>query len=275
MIESMVRVGGHATRYLEAGDRANETVLLLHDGAWGGSSSVTWGNSIGALAQHFHVLAPDLLGFGGTDKVVYFDRSTYEPRIDHVTRFLASVGVDRPVHVVGNSFGGSLALRMLAHPGRPALRSVTSINGTGGPWRTPTALEDLSRWDGSESDLDRIVAQLIEPFDGWDDQIRERMRWAAAPGHYRSVASVGVPVPDGLKEERPTDPWPQQLRDTDTPVLLIAGTRDTLLEPGWTDHFALLGDRLSVATLDARHEPNIDRPDILVPVLLEFLSRTT
>ncbi|MCW5251298.1 alpha/beta fold hydrolase [Streptomyces sp. SHP 1-2] len=268
--ERRVRAGGYTTRYLEAGAPAAPVLLLLHDGAWGGSSDVTWGAMIPMFAQHYRVLAPDLLGFGGTDKVAYFDRPPHEFRIRHLAAFLRVLAVEEPVHVIGNSFGGTVALRSLPEAALPT-RSVVSIAGGGGPWRTPLSRQ-LSRWDGSRADIERILRLLVDDFPGFAEQAADRTRWARQPGHFRAMASIGVALPEPLKQPR-QDAWPAALAATDVPLLLVKGTSDSLLEPGWAAHIAAVAPRCEVVELPCRHAPNIDMPHVLLPVLLGFLRR--
>ncbi|SDO23906.1 Pimeloyl-ACP methyl ester carboxylesterase [Cryobacterium flavum] len=271
--EQWINAAGVRTRYLEAGDPARPTVLLLHDGAWGGSSSTTWGNAISLLATAYHVLAPDQLGFGGTDKLVHLDRSPYDGRIAHITEFLDALRIPT-VHLVGNSFGGSLALRILCTPLEGRVRSAVSISGTGGPWRTPLAHENLSYWDGTRNGLERVVSVLIDRESGYfEDQLDERYRWAIEPGHYRSVMALSIPIPPAIPSRRPLDPWPKQLAECDIPVLLVSGDRDVLLEKDWTNHLVEVLSNSAVERIDSMHEPNIDRPDLLVSVVLTFLRR--
>lgn len=271
--ENYMEAGGFTTRYLECGDTQAPPVLLLHDGAWGGASSVTWNNVIPALAQSYRVLAPDLLGFGGTDKAVFLDRSPYEPRIKHLAALVAKLGVSGGLHVIGNSFGGSLALRMLASGTAMPFRSITSINGTGGPWRTSRALSELGHWDGTEQDLTRIIDLLIDDTPLMKGQVQERLKWASAPGHYRAVAAAALPLPQALVTKRPADDWPAQLKGKQAPLLLVSGKRDVLLDPDWTSHLQGVMPHAEVESLDCKHEPNIDRPEVLLPVLLAFLTK--
>ena len=62
---------------------------------------------------------------------MFLDRSPYSFRADHIFALLDRLGITQPVHVIGNSFGGSVAIRML-ETHSPRLASVASINGTGG-----------------------------------------------------------------------------------------------------------------------------------------------
>jgi pimeloyl-ACP methyl ester carboxylesterase len=269
--EGYVEVDGVTTRYLEAGSPTAEPVVLLHDGTWGGASSVTWTNVIAGLAQEFHVLAPDTLGFGGTDKVVWVDRAQYGPRMRHLAAFLGAKQVERPVHIVGSSFGGSLALRILGERFLD-LASVVSICGTGGPWRTALSRAELGRWAGTEADLRRIVDLLVDRNERYEAQVAERLAWASDSGHYRALAAVSAAVPEPLLRAREEDGWPGQLAGASTPVLLVRGSRDPLLEPDWHQRLAAVLPHAQVRTLDCKHAPHIDHPDLIMPVLTEFLG---
>src|SRR5437763_1612618 len=65
-----VRIGPIRAHYLEAG--AGEPLILLHSAEFSGRAWFSWRRNITALAQHFHVYAPDMLGSGLTDKIYNF-----------------------------------------------------------------------------------------------------------------------------------------------------------------------------------------------------------
>jgi pimeloyl-ACP methyl ester carboxylesterase len=64
MLHKMVTVDGLSIFYREAGDPANPKIVLLHGFP---SSSHQYRNLMSALADHFHVVAPDYPGFGNSD----------------------------------------------------------------------------------------------------------------------------------------------------------------------------------------------------------------
>ena len=77
------------------------------------SAFANWRLVMGPLAEHTRVLAPDLAGFGYSEipAGLAFSREVW---LRQIVDFLDAVGVDR-VSVVGNSFGGSMALALAIH----------------------------------------------------------------------------------------------------------------------------------------------------------------
>ena len=272
MIEETLTVNDMRTRYLADGPEDAPTVVFLHDGAWGASADVTWGDVLASAAQEFRVIAPDMLGFGGSAKVVRLDESPFAFRTRHIFALLDRLGVDSPVHLVGNSFGGSLALRALTDPTvAPRIASVATISGTGGPWRTEASAE-LGPFDGTEDDIRRIVGLLCDDFSGMQEQVRSRYEWARQPGHYAGVMAVHQTVPEPLQTPRPADPYPASLQGVQQPVLLTECLRDPLVESGWTAHLRDVLAHAHVQELAHKHAPNISHPEETWTVLRDFLA---
>ncbi|MFC9553718.1 alpha/beta fold hydrolase [Rhodococcus sp. NPDC056960] len=272
-VSHQIPVGPFSTHYLTWGSPDRDPIVLLHDGAFGGSAAVSWSRIGPLLAQDFFVIAPDLLGFGDTAKAVFLGASPYDFRLAHIADLLLVIGITEPVHLLGTSFGGSLALRALASDAPLDVRSVTSVNGTGGPWRTPLALTELSRWDGTKEDLSRIVRLLMTDGPHLSKHLDRRYESASTPGHYRAVKAVAFPIPDALRTANPVgDPWPEQVTGRDTPVLLVAGSEDLLLETYWAQRLESVLSNCTVVTLPGRHAPNVDDPDSLMSCVREFLD---
>ncbi|MFL5797705.1 MAG: alpha/beta fold hydrolase [Actinomycetota bacterium] len=97
-----VRAAGIRTGYLEAG-RGSPVVLLHGLGATNASMLPTMWD----LARDHRVLAPDLPGFGESDKPLRSYHATFFAR--WLEDFLRKSGVER-AHVVGNSMGGRIAI---------------------------------------------------------------------------------------------------------------------------------------------------------------------
>ncbi|MET0279542.1 MAG: alpha/beta fold hydrolase, partial [Steroidobacteraceae bacterium] len=119
------QVGEVKVFYREAGPRSAPTVLLLHGFA---ASSYMYRDVIAALADTYHVIAPDLPAFGYTESPA---RGGYDYTFDNLTRtmdrFTEQLRLERyalMVHDYGAPVGWRLAS---AHPER--ITALISQNG--------------------------------------------------------------------------------------------------------------------------------------------------
>src|SRR5918999_1390154 len=101
-----VMAGGVRTHYLEAGQ--GQPLVLVHSAEFGGRAEFSWRYNIAALAERFHVYAPDMVGFGRTEKIFNFsDRNGF--RVRHLRSFMEVLCLES-AHFMGNSAGGSMIL---------------------------------------------------------------------------------------------------------------------------------------------------------------------
>ena len=111
--DKTVTVFGTKIRYLEAGDPAKPKVILLH--GLGGNAE-NWTANIAVIAAGYHVIVPDQLGFGKSDKpLIKYRVGTY---VDFLDRFMAELKIEKAT-LVGNSMGGWVsALTAIKYPNR-------------------------------------------------------------------------------------------------------------------------------------------------------------
>jgi len=100
--------GGLDTNYHDVGD--GPPVLLIHGSGPGVTAYANWRLTMPALAEQFRVIAPDMAGFGETGRPRDYVYSM-DHWVDHALGLLDALGVER-AHVIGNSFGGALALAL-------------------------------------------------------------------------------------------------------------------------------------------------------------------
>ena len=110
-IGSSINAGGILTNYHDQGEGA--PVVLLHGSGPGVSAWANWRLVLPHLAQNFRTIAPDIVGFGFTERPegISYDMETW---LKHALGFLDAMEIDK-AHVVGNSFGGALSVALAIH----------------------------------------------------------------------------------------------------------------------------------------------------------------
>jgi pimeloyl-ACP methyl ester carboxylesterase len=268
-----IRAAGFGTGFIDAGDRAAPTVVLIHDGAFGTDANLCWGSVIDELASNYRIIAPDLLGWGASDKLCYFDRSPYDFRLEHIAALLKTLAIDEPVFFAGSSFGAELVARGTAEAQwgwRP--RASVSIAGTGGRmFRVPGGIEQLSDYEPSLAAAARLTSFFVESLDGMDDHIQQRFENSLIPGHWEALSALRLRNP--VVERQPVeDAWPEPLRTCDVPIHFVEGESDPLLESGWAAQMAEIAARGTSEVIVGSHEPNLDHPHEVAEMLDRFFS---
>lgn len=235
-----VSIDGVRTHYLEAGAEhrgRRPSILLLHSAEFGGAAELSWEFNIDALAARYHVVAPDHLGFGRTDKIFDFT-GQFDRRIRHIARFIETLCLG-PVHVAGSSMSGGLSLTVAARaePDWP-LVSVTCCSG-GGDAPDNEARKILNTYDGSREHMRAIVRTMfVDPKWAADEAyLDRRQEIATLPGAWEATAAARFKGPfrasGGERRERDSMDY-GRIR---VPALVFAGAQDPLRAPGYTDGF--------------------------------------
>jgi pimeloyl-ACP methyl ester carboxylesterase len=141
--------------YYEGGDPADHTVVFLHGiPTW----SFLWRDVVGVLEDDYHVLAPDMAGYGNSDMRDGFDRSV-RAQEDMLGNLLDDLGVDRPVSLVAHDIGGGAALRMAAHEPEAVENLVLSNAVCYDSWPVEF-VSNLGLPDTTEMDFEELEGQL-------------------------------------------------------------------------------------------------------------------
>jgi 2-hydroxymuconate-semialdehyde hydrolase len=134
-----------ASSLVAAGIRTNchdlgsgPAVLLLHGSGPGVSAFANWRLVMPELSRKFRVVAPDLVGFGFSDRPagIRYDMKTW---VDQALGVLDALKIDK-AHLVGNSFGGALALALaIRQPKR--IERLVLMGSVGVPFEITPALD--------------------------------------------------------------------------------------------------------------------------------------
>ncbi len=129
-------LGAIRVHYLDEGDNKDLPVILLHgEPTW----SYLYRNMIPILVNsRLRVIAPDLIGFGKSDKPVERKCYTYQSHINWLRQFLVKLGIRESV-LFAQDWGGLIGLRILVE--NPKVFSKVMLGNTG----LPTGKEDLGK----------------------------------------------------------------------------------------------------------------------------------
>jgi len=285
----MINVGDLRVHEIHGGH--GSPVVFIH--GLGSSGYMEWRFNLAPAAAHHRVFAPDLPGYGRTEKprvrytIGYFTR--------FVERYMEERGL-RSAAIVGASLGGRVALELaLQRPrlarrlvlvnalglGRPRPQMAQMAYGlvtvpavgeavmrfTRGALRraSPRTIRRVAgRFAGTSSDLEKIMD------DAYLDDLRELYETDAFHNAYLSTVRSLIHPRALLGGEHDVS---ARLGELKIPVQLIWGADDPLfpVEHATRAHSIISGSRLAVIE-GAGHTPQAERPEEFNRVLTAFLS---
>jgi len=151
-IANSIRTGAFHTNVHDLGEGA--PVLFIHGSGPGVSAWANWRLVLPVLAQTRRVIAPDMAGFGFTERVpgaAY----TMDAWVQQVLDLLDALDIER-ADVVGNSFGGALALALaIRAPHR--VRRLVLMGSVGVPFAITPGLDAVWGYTPSFANMRRIM----------------------------------------------------------------------------------------------------------------------
>ncbi|ADG06999.1 alpha/beta fold hydrolase [Kyrpidia tusciae] len=225
-------IGGYRTHYHEAGAGEGKPLLLIHGSGPGVSAWANWRLVFPLLADDFQLYAPDLVGFGQTEK----PRITYsvDVWVDHLIAFIEQKNL-APVSIIGNSLGGALALH-IAHRRPEWIDKLILMGSAGIRFQLTEGLDKVWGYEPSLENMRNLIRIFAydQTMAEKDDLVEMRYKASIQEGAHESYASM-FPAPRqrwvdelSLSEEA--------LRSIDKPTLLIHGREDRVLpvaETSW------------------------------------------
>ncbi|MCC4118631.1 alpha/beta fold hydrolase [Aromatoleum toluclasticum] len=189
-IARSVAAAGIRTNYHDVG--AGHPLLMIHGSGPGVSAWANWRLVMPALAERARVIAPDMVGFGFSERPAG-QRYDLDVWVAQAVGLLDALDIER-TDLVGNSFGGALALALaIRHPRR--VRRLVLMGSVGVPFAITPGLDAV--W-GYTPALDNMRA-LLDLF-AWDRSLANdelaRLRYEASirPGFQESFAAM-FPAP--------------------------------------------------------------------------------
>lgn len=214
---------GLATNYHDVG--SGDPVLMIHGSGPGVTAFANWRLSMPVLAKNFRVIAPDMAGFGYTERPPGA-KYTMQNWVSHALGLLDALKIER-AHVVGNSFGGGLALAMAIRAPERVNRMVL-MGAAGTSFKLTQGLDDVWGYTPSFENMRKIMD--IFAFDRnlvSDELAKLRYEASIRPGYQESFASM-FPAPRQQWVDALASPE-EAIRALPHEALIIHGREDRVL----------------------------------------------
>ena len=254
-------------------------VLLIHGLA---GSSRTWDAVIPAVAEHYDVIAPDLLGHGESAKPM--GDYSLGAFASGLRDFLAVLDVES-VTIVGHSFGGGVAMQLAYQ--HPELVDRLVLVGSGGLGREVSWLLRSLALPGAEYlmpiafprplvDRATDVGRLLGRHNIRSPKLAELWRGysslAGAENRQAFVRTMRGVIDIGGQTVNATDRLYLAAR---VPTLIVWGDHDGIIpvRHGVAAHHAIASSRLEIIE-GVGHFPHVEAPARFNEIVLDFLSTT-
>jgi len=273
-----VPIHGHDVVYRRAGE--GEAVVLVHGLA---GSSRTWKDVMPTLAQHYDVIAPDLLGHGGSAKPM--GDYSLGAHASGLRDLLITLGISSAT-LVGHSFGGGVAMQIAYQ--HPELCDRLVLVSSGGLGREVSWLLRLGTLPFAEYAMPLVFSRRVADR-GTDISRflgRRGLRSARLGEMWRAYSSLaGTENRSAFVRTIRTvmDTSGQTVSAMDrlylashVPALIVWGAIDRIIPVthAHAAHEAIEGSRLEILD-DAGHFPHVEAPERFLEVVLQFLAETS
>jgi 2-hydroxymuconate-semialdehyde hydrolase len=167
-------------------------ILMIHGSGPGVSAWANWRFSLPVLAQRARVVAPDMVGFGFSDRPAGH-QYTMDNWVAQAVGVLDALDIER-ADVVGNSFGGALALALaIRHPRR--VRRLVLMGSVGAPFDITPGLDAVWGYEPSPATMRSLLDIFaFDPKLATDELAQLRYEASIRPGFHESFAAM-FPAP--------------------------------------------------------------------------------
>lgn len=249
--------------YVDEG--SGPAVVLLHGFP---TSAHLWSDLVPLLAPRFRTVAPDLIGYGDSEKPTT-ERLDVRAQAGYVRQFLEHLGISE-FAAVGHDIGGGVA-QLLAFEGSVgSLVLVDSISFGGA-----SSVETYRTMEGSDHDRTSVETYVRSHLEGgmsrrerlFEEDTEEFLRpWLEDPS---ALARAAGDIRDDQLAGTERD-----LKDLDIPVLVVWGEDDSYQPPEAAERLWELLPDGSIALLPGcSHYVMKDAAETVLPLILRFLRK--
>ncbi len=241
-IGQTIDIDGVATNYHDNG--RGSPIMLIHGSGPGVTAWANWRLTLPVLAQKRRVIAPDMLGFGYTERPAD-NHYSMQRWLKHLLGLMDKLQLER-VDLIGNSFGGALALAFaIAHPER--VRRLVLMGSVGVSFPLTDGLDRVWGYTPSAATMRELISlfswnQLLVN----DDLAELRYRASIQPGFQEAFAAM-FPTP--------RQQWVDALASSEEDIRALP--HQTLLIHGRDDQIIPLQTSLTMASWIAKSQLHV------------------
>ncbi len=258
--QKVTYVNGYAIRYFDYGSRDSEPLILLHGI---GASAERWIRIVPTLSKYFHIIAPDIIGFGYSDKPTV--EYTMDFFIDFFQEFLSNLNITK-TSLIGSSFGGHLATEFAIRHNRKIDKLV--LASPAGMMRTSTPVLDsyimAALYPTYENAAKAFKDMAYDPNivdEGTLLDFVNRMRLPNAKYAFMSTL-LGMRYAPKLQG---------RIGKIISPTLLIWGDSDKMIPVQYAKEYNEIPDIKLLVIKDCGHTPYVEKPMTFNKIVLKFL----
>lgn len=218
-----IKANGIDTNYHDIG--SGFPVLTIHGSGPGVSAWANWRLVMPALSQGRRIIAPDMVGFGYTERPAGI-RYTLDTWVAHAVGLLDALKIEQ-ADLIGNSFGGALSLAIaVRHPKR--VRRLVLMGSAGVDFELTPALDEVWGYTPSFEKMRRMMDLFAYDRSLVTDELA-RMRHEASmrPGVQEAYAAM-FPAPRQRSIEALCSPV-HDVRALPHETLIIHGREDQVI----------------------------------------------
>jgi 2-hydroxy-6-oxonona-2,4-dienedioate hydrolase len=260
--QRMTYVNDYAIRYLEYGSSNSKILILMHGM---GASADRWSRVVLTLSKYFRVIAPDIIGFGYSDKPTV--EYTMDFFLDFFSDFLDSLKISK-ASIIGSSFGGHVATEFAIRHNRKVDRLV--LAAPAGMMRTSTPVLDgyimAALYPSYENALKAFRDMAYDPDVVNADTVVDfvnRMRLPNAKYAFMSTL-LGMRYAPKLQGK---------IGMIISPTLLMWGDSDRMIPVQYAEEYREIPDSQLVVIKNCGHTPYVEKPMTFNKLVLKFLVR--
>ncbi len=220
-----IKTGAFNTNYHDVG--SGEPVFLIHGSGAGVTAWANWRLVIPELAKDFRVIAPDMVGFGYTDRPagVEYNMDTW---VQHAIDLMDALGIEQ-TNLVGNSYGGALSVALtIRYPER--VKRLVLMGAAGVEFELTPGLDAAWGYEPSVENMRKLLDIFAYNNDLITDELAElRYKASIQPGFQEAFSSM-FPAPrqrwiSALASRE------EDIKKIQQPTLLIHGREDIVVPP--------------------------------------------